>query len=150
MKDGEKGGWAGLRDRCGSMKPQESPGGSGQEEGMACPGLGTHRQATFSRCQVCTRLGRIHQHPLSLPSSSLDPNLVAFLRSHSHVHEQAGEKATEEQRPGGPSVEVTGEEPIVPTSPSEPRQEDELEPEAPGLEKGVHLLGNKSRGKYPF
>ncbi|XP_023111242.2 RNA polymerase II-associated protein 1 isoform X2 [Felis catus] len=65
--------------------------------------------------------------------AQLDPNLVAFLRSHSHVHEQAGEKATEEQRPGGPSVEVTGEEPIVPTSPSEPRQEDELEPEAPAL-----------------
>ncbi|XP_042798286.1 RNA polymerase II-associated protein 1 isoform X2 [Panthera leo] len=65
--------------------------------------------------------------------AQLDPNLVAFLRSHSHVHEQAGEKATEEQRPGGPSVEVTGEEPTVPTSPSEPRQEDELEPEAPAL-----------------
>ncbi|XP_045305930.1 RNA polymerase II-associated protein 1 isoform X2 [Leopardus geoffroyi] len=65
--------------------------------------------------------------------AQLDPNLVAFLRSHSHVHDQAGEKATEEQRPGGPSVEVTGEEPIVPTSPSEPRQEDELEPEAPAL-----------------
>ncbi|VFV23331.1 Hypothetical predicted protein [Lynx pardinus] len=65
--------------------------------------------------------------------AQLDPNLVAFLRSHSHVHEQAGEKATEEQRPGGPSVEFTGEEPIVPTSPSEPRQEDELEPEAPAL-----------------
>ncbi|XP_040348278.1 RNA polymerase II-associated protein 1 isoform X2 [Herpailurus yagouaroundi] len=65
--------------------------------------------------------------------AQLDPNLVAFLRSHSHVHEQAGEKATEEQRPGGPSVEFTGEEPIVSTSPSEPRQEDELEPEAPAL-----------------
>ncbi|XP_039088797.1 RNA polymerase II-associated protein 1 isoform X1 [Hyaena hyaena] len=65
--------------------------------------------------------------------AQLDPNLVAFLRSHSHAHEQAGEKATEEQRPGRPSVEVTGEKTIVPTSACEPRQEHELEPEAPAL-----------------
>uniref|UniRef100_A0A673U5F3 RNA polymerase II associated protein 1 n=1 Tax=Suricata suricatta TaxID=37032 RepID=A0A673U5F3_SURSU len=65
--------------------------------------------------------------------AQLDPNLVAFLRSQSHTHEQAGKKAIEEQRPGAPSVEVTEEERIVPTSASEPRQEDELEPEAPAL-----------------
>ncbi|MBV98268.1 RNA polymerase II-associated protein 1, partial [Eschrichtius robustus] len=65
--------------------------------------------------------------------AQLDPSLVAFLRSHSHTCEQAEEKATGEQRPGGHSAEVTGEEPIMPTSASEPRQEDELEPGAPAL-----------------
>lgn len=65
--------------------------------------------------------------------AQLDPSLVAFLRSRSHTHEQAGEKATEEQRPGGHSVEVTGEELIVPISAKEPRQEDDLDPEAPAL-----------------
>lgn len=87
--------------------------------------------------------------PLTLPSFPLDPSLVAFLRSPSHTHEQAGEKTTE-QRPGGHSVEVTGEEPIVPTFANEPRQEDDLDPGAPGLDKRGHLWGNKSRGKYPF
>lgn len=82
--------------------------------------------------------------------AQLDPSLVAFLRSRSHTHEQAEEKAIEEQRAGGPSVEVSGEEPIMPTSASEPRQEDEPEPGTPGLEKGGHLLGNKSRGKNSF
>lgn len=48
------------------------------------------------------------------------------------MHKQAGEKAVEEQWPQEPSVKVTGKEPIVPTSPSEPRQEGELEPGAPG------------------
>lgn len=67
--------------------------------------------------------------------SPLDPSLVAFLRSRSCPCEQAEEKATEEQRPGGPSVEVAGEEPIMPTSSSEPRQEEELEPGAPGLQE---------------
>uniref|UniRef100_A0A4X1UTE5 RNA polymerase II associated protein 1 n=1 Tax=Sus scrofa TaxID=9823 RepID=A0A4X1UTE5_PIG len=65
--------------------------------------------------------------------AQLDPSLVAFLRSPSRTHEQAGEKASGEQRPGGPSVEVTGEELIMPASASEPRQEDELEPGAPAL-----------------
>ncbi|KAB0402333.1 hypothetical protein E2I00_006991, partial [Balaenoptera physalus] len=65
--------------------------------------------------------------------AQLDPSLVAFLRSHSRTCEQAEEKATGEQRPGGHSAEVTGEEPIMPTSASEPRQEDELEPGAPAL-----------------
>lgn len=65
--------------------------------------------------------------------AQLDPSLVAFLRSRSHTHEQAEEKATKEQKPEGPSVEVIGEEPIMPTSASEPRQEDELEPGAPAL-----------------
>ncbi|XP_014636069.1 PREDICTED: RNA polymerase II-associated protein 1 [Ceratotherium simum simum] len=65
--------------------------------------------------------------------AQLDPSLVAFLRSCSHTHVQ-GEKAAEEQRPGGPSVEVTGEEPILPAHhASEPRQEDEQEPGAPAL-----------------
>ncbi|XP_072594423.1 RNA polymerase II-associated protein 1 isoform X4 [Vulpes vulpes] len=65
--------------------------------------------------------------------AQLDPSLVAFLRSRSRTHEQAGEKATEEQRPGGHSVEVTGEELIVPISAKEPRQEDDLDPGAPAL-----------------
>lgn len=65
--------------------------------------------------------------------AQLDPSLVAFLRSPSRTHEQAGEKASGEQRPGGPSVEVTGEELIMPASAREPRQEDELEPGAPAL-----------------
>ncbi|XP_059037198.1 RNA polymerase II-associated protein 1 isoform X1 [Mustela lutreola] len=65
--------------------------------------------------------------------AQLDPSLVAFLRSPRHTHEQAGEKTTEEQRPGGPSVEVTGEEPIVPTFASKPRQEEDLDPRAPAL-----------------
>ncbi|KAM7157842.1 RNA polymerase II-associated protein 1 isoform 2-T3 [Molossus nigricans] len=65
--------------------------------------------------------------------AQLDPSLVAFLRSRSHTHEQTEEKATKEQRPEGPSVEVTGEEPIMPTSTSDPRQEDELEPGTPAL-----------------
>ncbi|KAM5240978.1 RNA polymerase II-associated protein 1 isoform 1-T5 [Hipposideros larvatus] len=64
--------------------------------------------------------------------AQLDPSLVAFLRSRSHTHEQAEEKATEEPRPGGPFAEVTGEESIMPTSANESRQEDELEPGAPG------------------
>lgn len=86
---------------------------------------------------------------LSSPSP-LDPSLVAFLRSRSRTHEQAEEKAIEEQRAGGPSVEVSGEEPIMPTSVNEPRQEDKPEPGTPGLEEGGHLLGNKSRGKNSF
>ncbi|KAM6180736.1 RNA polymerase II-associated protein 1 [Erethizon dorsatum] len=60
--------------------------------------------------------------------AQLDPSMVAFLRSHSHTQEQAGEKAAEEQRPGGPSVPVTQEEPIMSVSASEPRQDSELEP----------------------
>lgn len=87
--------------------------------------------------------------PLSTPSP-LDPSLVAFLRSRSRTHEQAEEKAGKEQRAGGPSAEVTGEKPIVPTSASEPGQEDELEPGTPGLEEGGHLLGNKRPGKNSF
>ncbi|XP_037690191.1 LOW QUALITY PROTEIN: RNA polymerase II-associated protein 1 [Choloepus didactylus] len=63
--------------------------------------------------------------------AQLDPNLVAFLRARSRSHEQAGEKATEEQRLGGLSAEVIKEEPMVPTSASEPRKEDELDPGAP-------------------
>ncbi|XP_032712678.1 RNA polymerase II-associated protein 1 isoform X2 [Lontra canadensis] len=70
---------------------------------------------------------------VSTPDPPDDPSLVAFLRSPSHTQEQAGEKTTEEQRPGGHSVEVTGEEPIVPTFASEPRQEDDLDPGAPAL-----------------
>lgn len=65
--------------------------------------------------------------------AQLDPSLVAFLRSRSCTREQAEEKATEEQRPGGPSVEVTGEEPIMTTSSSEPRHEEEPEPGSPAL-----------------
>ncbi|KAG8514613.1 RNA polymerase II-associated protein 1 [Galemys pyrenaicus] len=64
--------------------------------------------------------------------AQLDPSLVAFLRSHSRPQEQAGEKATEEQRPEGSSVEVAEEEPLMPASASEPRKEDELEPGTPG------------------
>ncbi|XP_036153884.1 RNA polymerase II-associated protein 1 isoform X5 [Myotis myotis] len=65
--------------------------------------------------------------------AQLDPSLVAFLRSRSRTHEQAEEKAIEEQRAGAPSVEVSGEEPIMPASASEPRQEDEPEPGTPAL-----------------
>uniref|UniRef100_A0A667GEK4 RNA polymerase II associated protein 1 n=1 Tax=Lynx canadensis TaxID=61383 RepID=A0A667GEK4_LYNCA len=95
------------------------------------------KRSIFAQEIAAKRVSEARVPPVREVVSTLDPledpNLVAFLRSHSHVHEQAGEKATEEQRPGGPSVEFTGEEPIVPTSPSEPRQEDELEPEAPAL-----------------
>ncbi|XP_037358157.1 RNA polymerase II-associated protein 1 [Talpa occidentalis] len=65
--------------------------------------------------------------------AQLDPSLVAFLRSHSHPQEQVGEKAVEEQRSEGSSVEVTEKEPLVATSASEPKKEDELEPGAPAL-----------------
>ncbi|XP_064426711.1 RNA polymerase II-associated protein 1 isoform X4 [Mirounga angustirostris] len=65
--------------------------------------------------------------------AQLDPNMVAFLRSHNRTHEQAAEKATEQQRPGGHSAEVTGDKPIVPTSAREPRQEDDPDPGAPAL-----------------
>jgi len=65
--------------------------------------------------------------------AQLDPNVVAFLRSHNRTHEQAAEKATEQQRPGGHSAEVTGDKPIVPTSAREPRQEDDPDPGAPAL-----------------
>ncbi|XP_012621934.2 RNA polymerase II-associated protein 1 [Microcebus murinus] len=65
--------------------------------------------------------------------AQLDPSLVAFLRSHSRTQEQAGKKTTEEQRPGGPSVHVTKEEPLMSTSASEPRKGDKLEPGAPAL-----------------
>lgn len=136
MKSGGKGGHAGLSDRYGSLGPQESPGGSDQGRKVACLGLGTYRQAVFSRSQVYRRLGRICPHPLSPPPSPPDPSLVAFLRSRSRTHKQAGGKAAEEQRPGGPSVEVTGEEPVVPAPATEPRREDELEPGAPGVEEG--------------
>ncbi|XP_045394032.1 RNA polymerase II-associated protein 1 isoform X1 [Lemur catta] len=65
--------------------------------------------------------------------AQLDPSLVAFLRSHSHIQEQAGKKATEEQRLGGSSVHVTKEEPLMSTSASESRKGDKLEPGAPAL-----------------
>ncbi|XP_076983630.1 RNA polymerase II-associated protein 1 isoform X2 [Tamandua tetradactyla] len=65
--------------------------------------------------------------------AQLDPSLISFLRSRSCSHEQAGENTTEEQRRGRPSPEVIKEEPMVPTSASESRKEDELEPGAPGL-----------------
>ncbi|XP_008054597.1 RNA polymerase II-associated protein 1 [Carlito syrichta] len=65
--------------------------------------------------------------------AQLDPSLVAFLRSHSHTHEQAGEKAIKEQRPGEPCAHITKEEPFVSTSASEPRKGDKLEPGAPAL-----------------
>lgn len=94
--------------------------------------------------------GRDLLSPTFPSRSPLDPSLVAFLRSRSHTPEQAEEKATEELRPGGPFAEVIGEEPVMPTSANESRQEDELEPGVPGLEEGLHLLGNKSRGKYSF
>lgn len=90
------------------------------------------------------RLGRIclHSLPSTLPP---DPSLVAFLRSHSHTHEQKGEKATKEQRPGEHSVPVTKEEPIKSASASEPSKEDKLEPGVPGLEEGNYLFVDKSR-----
>lgn len=103
---------------------------------MVCLGLDPQRQAVFSRFQVCRR---IYPQPPLHPCFLLDPSLVAFLRSPSRTHEQAGEKASGEQRPGGPSVEVTGEELIMPASASEPRQEDELEPGAPGLKEAGTL-----------
>nr|XP_027781851.1 RNA polymerase II-associated protein 1 [Marmota flaviventris]XP_034493256.1 RNA polymerase II-associated protein 1 [Marmota flaviventris] len=65
--------------------------------------------------------------------AQLDPSLVAFLRSHSRTHEQKGEKATKEQRPGEPSVPVTKEEPIKSASPSELTKEDKVEPGVPAL-----------------
>ncbi|XP_016067836.1 PREDICTED: RNA polymerase II-associated protein 1 [Miniopterus natalensis] len=65
--------------------------------------------------------------------AQLDPSLVAFLRSRSCTHEQAEENATKEQGPREPSAEVTGKESIMPTSASEPKQEDEQEPGAPAL-----------------
>lgn len=65
--------------------------------------------------------------------AQLDPSLVAFLRSHSRTQEQTGEKASEEQRPGGPSANVTKEKPLMSAFASEPRKGDKLEPEAPAL-----------------
>lgn len=65
--------------------------------------------------------------------AQLDPSLVAFLRSRSCTREQAAEKATEKQRLGGASVDVTKEEASVSPSASEHRKEDEPEPGAPAL-----------------
>ncbi|XP_011890234.1 PREDICTED: RNA polymerase II-associated protein 1 isoform X2 [Cercocebus atys] len=65
--------------------------------------------------------------------AQLDPSLVAFLRSHSRTQEQTGEKASEEQKPGGPSANVTKEKPLMSAFASEPRKGDKLEPEAPAL-----------------
>ncbi|KAM9202906.1 RNA polymerase II-associated protein 1 isoform 2-T2 [Dugong dugon] len=65
--------------------------------------------------------------------AQLNPGLVAFLRSRSHTHEQAGEEATDGQRPGGPSAEVIKEKPVMPPSAREPRKKDELEPGRPAL-----------------
>ncbi|XP_045251270.2 RNA polymerase II-associated protein 1 isoform X2 [Macaca fascicularis] len=65
--------------------------------------------------------------------AQLDPSLVAFLRSHSRTQEQTGEKASEEQRPGGPSANVSKEKPLMSAFASEPRKGDKLEPEAPAL-----------------
>ncbi|XP_074250167.1 RNA polymerase II-associated protein 1 isoform X3 [Saimiri boliviensis] len=65
--------------------------------------------------------------------AQLDPSLVAFLRSHSRTQEQTGEKASEEQRPGGPSANVTKEEPLMSSSANKPKKGDKLEPEAPVL-----------------
>ncbi|XP_011844727.1 PREDICTED: RNA polymerase II-associated protein 1 [Mandrillus leucophaeus] len=65
--------------------------------------------------------------------AQLDPSLVAFLRSHSRTQEQTGEKASEEQRPGGPSANVTKEKPLMSAFASESRKGDKLEPEAPAL-----------------
>lgn len=68
--------------------------------------------------------------------AQLDPSMVAFLRSHSHTWEQAREKVLE-QRPGGPSVPMTQEEPVMSASAREPRQDNELEPGAPALKLPV-------------
>ncbi|XP_004861673.1 RNA polymerase II-associated protein 1 isoform X3 [Heterocephalus glaber] len=68
--------------------------------------------------------------------AQLDPSTVAFLRSHSHTQEQAGE-VIEEQTPGGPLAPVTQEEPIVSASASDPRQDNELQPGAPALKLPV-------------
>ncbi|XP_008585777.1 PREDICTED: RNA polymerase II-associated protein 1 isoform X1 [Galeopterus variegatus] len=68
----------------------------------------------------------------------LDPSLVAFLRSHSHTCEKAGEEVTEGERPG---VHVTKEEPIMSTSANEPRKKDKLKPGAPAL--ALPLTPNK-------
>lgn len=65
--------------------------------------------------------------------AQLDPCTVAFLRSHSHTPEQAGEKATEERRLEEPLIAVTQEEPIMSASAAVPAQDDELEPGAPAL-----------------
>jgi hypothetical protein len=83
------------------------------------------------------------------PPAPLDPSLVAFLRSHIHTREQAGEKATKKERPGGPSIHVTKEEPIMSALAGESRKEDKLEPEAPGLEERHYLLVGESREKSP-
>ncbi|XP_007938614.2 RNA polymerase II-associated protein 1 [Orycteropus afer afer] len=89
----------------------------------------TIHEENVARLQAMTpeEILQEQQHLLS----QLDPTLVAFLRSHSHTHEQAGEKATEGQRPQGPSTEVIKEEPIMPISASEPGKKDELEPGTP-------------------
>ncbi|KAM5235436.1 RNA polymerase II-associated protein 1 [Ctenodactylus gundi] len=65
--------------------------------------------------------------------AQLDPSLVAFLRSHGCSRKQAGEKTVKEQNLGGPSIPVTIEEPVMSVSASEPRKENEPEPEAPAL-----------------
>lgn len=94
----------------------------------------THRPHSAGLVSVGS-WGRVCLQPLPSPCSVLDPSLVAFLKSHSCTREQAEEKATREQRPGRPSAEVIGKEAIAPTSASVPRQENELEPETPGLEE---------------
>ncbi|XP_075386773.1 RNA polymerase II-associated protein 1 isoform X1 [Tenrec ecaudatus] len=62
--------------------------------------------------------------------AQLDPSLVAFLRSRSGPHEQAGGKTPEGPKAGGPP-DVRREEPHVPAAAVEHRRKDELTPGAP-------------------
>lgn len=98
----------------------------------------------FDRCWLYGNWGECSSLTLP-PPAPLDPNLVAFVRSRGCAHEQAAKNATKVQGPGGPSADVAKEKAVVTSSASEPRREDKLEPEAPGLEEGGCPLVAKSR-----
>ncbi|XP_069861946.1 RNA polymerase II-associated protein 1 isoform X1 [Dipodomys merriami] len=91
----------------------------------------TIHEENVARLQAMTP-GEILQEQQQL-LAQLDPSLVAFLRSRGHTHEQAGEKATKEQKPGGQFIDVSEEEPMMSALATEPRKEEKLEPGAPDV-----------------
>ncbi|KAM4829813.1 RNA polymerase II-associated protein 1 [Thomomys bottae] len=88
----------------------------------------TIHEENVARLQAMTP-GEILQEQQQL-LAQLDPSLVAFLKSHGHTRDQVGEKATKEQKPRGPLLHITKEEPVASAFTSEPRREEKLEPAA--------------------
>lgn len=74
-------------------------------------------------------------NPFSSPLT-LDPSLVAFLKSRRCAKEQPTKMTKEEQQPEGASTAVTEEE---------PRKEDGLQPSTPGWEEASSAGEQKQR-----